>query len=220
MNKRARNRLIGVTAIVLIVIGVVLSRRCRATGAYSKTVDDVLKDKTLVGERVRVARRGRPGLVGQEVEPDELRHQGRERRPGRRHQGLYNGTAPNTFGDGVVAIVTGDARARRHDRVERHDHQVPVEVRVRDRRDDGGQPRRPTRTWASRHQGRPATSSPTRSSPPVPASASRSSDKPDGVRRDRLGDLRGRGARRHDRRQEDRRQRQARARTAPSRRPR
>ncbi len=107
VNKRARNRLIGVTAIVLLIIGVVLVTTMQSNGAYSKSVDDVLKDKTLVGKRVRVSGSVVPGSWDKGSNPMNFAIKAEKGGEGGVIKVSYKGAAPNTFGDGVVAIVTG-----------------------------------------------------------------------------------------------------------------
>ncbi len=85
---------------------------------------------------------------------------------------VYTGAAPSTFGDGVVAIVTGRAGGRPDAQGHRDDHQVPLEVRV----GAGGHSRRRPAPQGrvglrqARHA-RPATSRPAPS--PTPAAADR-----------------------------------------------
>jgi cytochrome c-type biogenesis protein CcmE len=107
VNKRARTRLIGVTAIVLLLVGVILYTTMGKTGAYSKSVDDVLKDKSLVGKRVRVSGTVVPGSWNKGSNPMEFAIKAENNSQGGVINVTYSGSAPNTFGDGVVAIVTG-----------------------------------------------------------------------------------------------------------------
>ena len=54
MNKRARMRLIGVTAVILIAIAAVVLLTGNKQGAVYSTVPKVAKDASLVGKRVKV----------------------------------------------------------------------------------------------------------------------------------------------------------------------
>ncbi len=107
MNKRARNRLIGVTAIVLMLVGVILYTTMQSNGAYSKSVDEVLKDQSLVGKRVRVSGSVVPGSWNKGSNPMLFSIKAENGGSGGILKVSYDGSAPNTFGDGVVAIVTG-----------------------------------------------------------------------------------------------------------------
>lgn len=112
MNKRARTRLIGVTAIILIGIAAIILGAGSKQGAYYKTVSDVASDKTLAGKRVRVGGAVVTGSWDKKSNPMtfEIREEG-EDTGGPTIKVVYNGTVPSTFGDGVVAIVTGDLSA-------------------------------------------------------------------------------------------------------------
>lgn len=108
MNKRARNRLIGVTAIILIVIAAIFFGTNKDAGAYYKTVEEISKDAAMVGKRVQ---------VGGSVVDDSWDKKTRPMKFAIRDQGktggpelfvVYNGNVPNTFGNGVTAIVTGN----------------------------------------------------------------------------------------------------------------
>lgn len=110
MNKRARARLIGVTAIILIAIVAIIVGAGGQQGAYYKTVKDVSSDDSLVGERVRVGGAVVNGSWDKKSNPMtfDIREEGDESQDGPTIKVVYNGTVPSTFGDGVVAIVTGE----------------------------------------------------------------------------------------------------------------
>jgi len=110
VNKRARQRLIGVTVIVLIVVGALIfgtSMSGTAGGAYKKTVGEIRTDSSLVGKQVQVqgpVLKGTwtPGAspftfsIGDEADPNA--------------EGLviaWDRPIPSAFGDGTMAIVTG-----------------------------------------------------------------------------------------------------------------
>jgi len=108
VNKRARMRLIGVTAIILIAVGAILYGT-RGNAATYGTVTDVAKGKSKVGERVKVGGAVVPGSWNKQSNPMKftIREENDSAGKGPTIQVVYTGTAPNTFGDGVVAIVTG-----------------------------------------------------------------------------------------------------------------
>ena len=110
MNKRARARLIGVTAIVLLAIVAIIVGAGGQQGAYYKKVSEVATDKSLVGERVRVGGAVVAGSWDKKSNPMTfaIREEGDESEGGPTIKVVYNGTVPSTFGDGVVAIVTGE----------------------------------------------------------------------------------------------------------------
>lgn len=110
MNKRARNRLVGVTVIILAVAGAILFG-ARGEGAYSRTVSDVAGKTDLAGERVRVSGTVVDGSWDRRTSPMrfEIRNEGENSGPTISVE--YSGGLPSTFGDGVVAVVTGEVNA-------------------------------------------------------------------------------------------------------------
>jgi len=109
VNKRARQRLIGVTIIVLIVVAALIfgASTTGAGGAYKKSVAEITADKELVGKQVQVqgpVLKGswQPGAkpfifsIADETDPNAA--------------GLkiiWDRPVPSAFGDGTTAIVTG-----------------------------------------------------------------------------------------------------------------
>ena len=110
MNKRARTRLIGVTAIVLIVIAAIFLAGGNQTAAYYKSVEEIATDAELVGERVKVGGAVVTGSWDRKSNPMtfSIRDENAEEGQGEIVKVVYNGSVPSTFGDGVVAIVTGE----------------------------------------------------------------------------------------------------------------
>lgn len=110
MNKRARTRLIGVTAIVLIVIAAIFLAGGNQTAAYYKSVDEIATDAELVGERVKVGGAVVTGSWDRKSNPMtfSIRDENAKEGEGEVVKVVYNGSVPSTFGDGVVAIVTGE----------------------------------------------------------------------------------------------------------------
>jgi cytochrome c-type biogenesis protein CcmE len=110
VNKRARMRLIGVTAIIIIVIAVlVLTIGNKQVAAFS-TISEVAKGGNKAGERVKIGGAVVAGSWNKQSSPMKftIKEEGDTAGTGPTLQVVYTGTAPNTFGDGVVAIVTGE----------------------------------------------------------------------------------------------------------------
>lgn len=110
MNKRARTRLIGVTAIILISIAAIFLASGNKSAAYYKTVQEAAEDKALVGERVKVGGAVVNGSWDKKSNPMTftIRDEKDESQTGPLVKVVYQGSVPSTFGDGVVAIVTGE----------------------------------------------------------------------------------------------------------------
>ncbi len=108
MNKRARQRLIGVTVLILVAIGGLVFIG-GGFGAATASVEDVASDPELVGERVSVGGLVVPGSWDQQTRPMEfdLRDKTDESGEGPVIHVVYDGGAPTTFGDDVEADVKG-----------------------------------------------------------------------------------------------------------------
>ncbi len=108
MNKRARNRLIGVTAIIILAAIAVVASTGSSDGAYYRPVGEVVSDATLLGERVSVGGSVVAGSWDKKSNPMRfsIREEGTD--DGAVIAVVYNGGVPSTFGDGVVAIVKGE----------------------------------------------------------------------------------------------------------------
>jgi len=106
VNKRARNRLVGIAVIVVFAVAAILVG-AGADGAYSRTVSDVAGNTEFAGDRVRVTGTVIDGSWNREVDPMifDIRNEGATEGPQIKIE--YGGNVPATFGDGVVAIVTG-----------------------------------------------------------------------------------------------------------------
>jgi cytochrome c-type biogenesis protein CcmE len=107
MNKRARNRLIGVTAIILIVAAVLLVTLLPSGSSYSQTVKAIATDTKLVGTRVKVTGTVVSGSWDKKTNPMVFKIRDEGATSGPEVQVVYNGSAPNTFGADTVAILTG-----------------------------------------------------------------------------------------------------------------
>jgi len=113
LNKRARMRLIGVTGVIVIAIIAVVVISGNTTGAYSSTVADVTKDPELVGKRVKVSGAVVPASWDKQSNPMKfvIKDEKDSAGTGATVKVIYTGGVPSTFGDGVVAIVTGELAA-------------------------------------------------------------------------------------------------------------
>lgn len=111
VNKRARNRLIGVTAIVIIAAVAIVASTGSSDGAYYRPVGEVVNDPSLVGERVSVGGEVVAGSWDKKSNPMrfEIREEGED--DGAVIAVVYHGGVPSTFGDGVVAIIKGELTA-------------------------------------------------------------------------------------------------------------
>jgi cytochrome c-type biogenesis protein CcmE len=107
MNKRARNRLIGVTAIILILAAVLLVTLLPSGSSYTQTVKAIATDSKLVGTRVKVTGTVVPGSWDKKTNPMVFKIRDEGTTAGAEATVTYNGSAPNTFGSGTVAILTG-----------------------------------------------------------------------------------------------------------------
>ncbi len=110
MNKRAQTRLIGVTAIILIVVAAIFFGLSGQDAAYYKTVTEVSKDSSLAGERVKVGGAVVAGSWDKKSNPMtfDIRDEKDTAGKGPVVRVVYSGSVPSTFGDGVTAIVTGE----------------------------------------------------------------------------------------------------------------
>jgi len=107
VNKRARMRLIGVTAIILISVVAIVVGVGAGDGSYSRSVSDVVGNAELAGERVRVTGTVVPGSWDKKSSPMrfDIRDEGATEGP--QISVVYYGGVPSTFGDEVTAIITG-----------------------------------------------------------------------------------------------------------------
>jgi cytochrome c-type biogenesis protein CcmE len=108
VNKRARMRLLGVTAIILIVVAAILFSTRSSAAAY-ETIAHVTKGGVKVGDRVKVGGTVVTGSWNKQSNPMvfTIREETDSSGTGPTLKVIYTGAAPNTFGDGVVAVVTG-----------------------------------------------------------------------------------------------------------------
>lgn len=104
MEKRSRNRLIIVTAIILALLGTLLYVGLRGNSlAYFKTVTELKNDTSLIGKSVK---------VGGKVVADSIKKSGTEvtftlSDTKSKIKISYKGALPSTFGENVQVIAVG-----------------------------------------------------------------------------------------------------------------
>jgi len=108
MNKRARNRLIGITAIILLLLGALFATVMNKSAATNMTVKQFVAKKE-AGKRVQVSGTVVNGSWNKQTNPMKfkLRDDSDSNSTGPTINVQYTGSLPDTFGDGVQAIVTG-----------------------------------------------------------------------------------------------------------------
>lgn len=109
MNQRARNRLLGVTAIIVIIIAAIFAGSMQGSDgpAYYKTVQETAeKSAELAGTKVTVGGPVVKGSWDKKTQPMRFTISD-EKKPDAQLKVVFNGTVPTTFGDDVIAIVTG-----------------------------------------------------------------------------------------------------------------
>lgn len=109
MNKRARQRLMGVTVLVLIVVAALIfgASQGLGAGAYKKSVAEVLDDDALVGKQVQVQGPVVAGSWTPGSNPLTFSIRQMDDDNGPTLEVLWDGPVPSAFGDGTIAIVTG-----------------------------------------------------------------------------------------------------------------
>ena len=109
MNTRARNRLIGVTVIILAIAAAVLfSSDVLGGGAsYATSVTQATSDPSLVGKRVKVTGSVVAGSWDKRSNPMVFKMRETTGTGGPEIKVVYTGGVPNTFGNGSIPIVTG-----------------------------------------------------------------------------------------------------------------
>ncbi len=107
MNKRAKIRLIGVTAIILISVVAIVAGVGAGDGSYARTVSEVTDNPDLVGERVRVTGTVIPGSWDRRSNPMRFDIRDEGATDGPQISVVYHGSVPSTFGDEIGAIITG-----------------------------------------------------------------------------------------------------------------
>jgi cytochrome c-type biogenesis protein CcmE len=113
VNKRARNRLIGVTAIIIIAVAAIIygTQMSGAGGSFARTPSQLAAETKLIGQRVSVTGPVVGGSWDKQTNPMKFTIQDEKAKPGSATiKVVYNGGVPTTFSDGTVAIVTGTLR--------------------------------------------------------------------------------------------------------------
>ncbi|MCL2818129.1 MAG: cytochrome c maturation protein CcmE [Actinomycetia bacterium] len=110
MNKRARNRLIGISVIIVLALIALFATLSANNSSYNMTVAEAAKAEN-VGKRVKVSGTVVNGSWDKRTNPMrfEIRDEDDADGTGAVITVVYAGaTVPSTFGDGVTAIVTGE----------------------------------------------------------------------------------------------------------------
>ncbi len=109
MNKRAKQRLLGVTALIIIAVGglIFYTSQGSGAGAYKKTVAEVATDSTLVGQQVQVSGPVIAGTWIPGAKPLVFEIKDQDSTGDTTLRVIWDGPVPSAFGDGTVAIVKG-----------------------------------------------------------------------------------------------------------------
>jgi cytochrome c-type biogenesis protein CcmE len=109
VNKRARNRLIVVTGIILVAVAaiIVFTNTGSNAAAFEKTVGQVAADNSFIGKRVQVSGVVVPGSWNKGTDPMRFTISDAGKTSGPTVKIVYAGTVPNTFGDNNGVTVTG-----------------------------------------------------------------------------------------------------------------
>ncbi|MDO8848001.1 MAG: cytochrome c maturation protein CcmE [Coriobacteriia bacterium] len=112
MNKRAKQRLIGVTILILVAVAAIIwfSGFMNAT-ATPVSIADVLSDETLVGTQVEVTGQVVAGSWISGTQPFVFEIEDGEDEESGRVRVVWNDVVPGSFGDGTTATVTGTIAA-------------------------------------------------------------------------------------------------------------
>jgi len=112
VNKRARNRLIGVTILILVVAVPVLYSVMMGGGSFTQPVNSIASEASLVGTRVKVTGTVVAGSWDKKTNPMIFKVRAEGSTNGPEVKVIYNGSAPNTFGNDTVAILTGTVKEK------------------------------------------------------------------------------------------------------------
>ncbi len=107
MNKRARNRLIGVTVIILAVAITLLLTVGAGGGAASSTVKSIVGNASWVGKRVQLTGSVVDDSWDKKTNPMTFSVRDVGSTSGPQLKIVYDGAAPSTFGNGSEALLTG-----------------------------------------------------------------------------------------------------------------
>ena len=108
VNKRAKQRLIGVTILIVVVIGALIGlTRLGNASATPVSIADVISDKTLVGKQIEVTGAVVAGSWTSGASPFVFEIEDAEDKAAGRVRVVWNDQVPGSFGDGTSATVTG-----------------------------------------------------------------------------------------------------------------
>jgi len=108
VNKRAKQRLIGVTILILAVVGVLFFFMTQSGGvATPVSIAEVLADDTLVGKQVEVTGQVVAGSWISGAKPFVFEIEDNEATDDGRVRVVWDDVVPGSFGDGTTATVTG-----------------------------------------------------------------------------------------------------------------
>lgn len=107
MNKRARNRLIGVSAIILIIVAAGYFTLAGGDNQANKTPSQVMADKALVGQRLKVSGTVVDDSWDGKANPMRFAIHDTGKTDGPELKISYGGVVPSSFGNKTIAILTG-----------------------------------------------------------------------------------------------------------------
>lgn len=108
VNKRAKQRLIGVTILIFVAIGALIAfTRLGNAAATPVTIEQALGDKALVGKQVEVTGKVVAGSWTSGAKPFVFEIADGEKADGGKLRVEWNDVVPGSFGDGTSATVTG-----------------------------------------------------------------------------------------------------------------
>lgn len=110
MNKRARNRLVVVTLVLIGVMAGILVFQGQTGTVYSRTVLELLSNPELDGQRVKVSGTVVDGSWDGINNPMKFLIRDTESETSETVLVSYSGAIPSTFGDGIEVLVTGEYR--------------------------------------------------------------------------------------------------------------
>ncbi len=110
MNKKSRNKLLIVTALIIVAISVLAFYSLSQPGslAYFKTVKQIQADKSLVGQSIRVGGKVLPKTKTQTSAGIKFQIGD----AGHRLWVTYKGPQPSSFGDNVQVIAEGELKTQ------------------------------------------------------------------------------------------------------------
>jgi len=108
VNKRAKQRLIGVTILIIVaVVGLMFLTRLGGGTATPVSIAEALADETLVGKTVEVTGQVVAGSWVSGTKPFVLEIEDSEAADSGRVRVVWDDVVPGSFGDGTTATVTG-----------------------------------------------------------------------------------------------------------------